>query len=91
MGDHTSEEASFKDEVGRTVAWALKQRADHGRHLHHSACIHNLSPEKQVEIRGKTVEWWMQMVGRMPVQITPDQWGERLVLSRRIRNEQEGI
>jgi hypothetical protein len=27
-----------------------------------------------VEIRGKTVEWWTEVVGDLPEQITPGQW-----------------
>lgn len=54
---------------------SLKRRFENGgRHLHSSSCIHNLPPVEQIELRGKTVEWWMQMVGIMPVQITSDQW-----------------
>lgn len=54
---------------------ALRKRAENGgRHLHHRDCIHNLTPEEQIEIRGKTVGWWMQVIGRMPVQISPEQW-----------------
>ncbi|WP_259443600.1 hypothetical protein [Rhodococcus sp. DMU2021] len=51
-----------------------KRAAQGGKHLHHRDCIHNLPPEEQIAIRGKTVEWWMAMVGSMPQQITPDQW-----------------
>lgn len=56
------------------IITALRHRMKHGRHLHHSACIHNLSPTAQVEVRGKTVDWWQSMVGPLPEQITPDQW-----------------
>lgn len=57
------------------IAAALRKRAENGgRHLHHRDCIHNLPPERQVEIRGKTVEWWTRIVGPLPAQITPDQW-----------------
>lgn len=54
---------------------ALRKRAANGgRHLHHRDCIHNLPPEVQVEIRGKTVEWWHWWIGPLPEQITPEQW-----------------
>ena len=57
------------------IAGALRRRAENGgRHLHHSGCIHNLPPEKQVAMRGKTVEWWTRVIGPLPEQITPDQW-----------------
>jgi len=54
---------------------ALRKRAKNGeRHLHHRDCIHNLPSEEQIAMRGKTVEWWLAMVGTLPEQITPDQW-----------------
>lgn len=57
------------------ITSALRKRAENGgKHLHHSECIHNLPPEKQVTMRGKTVEWWTRMIGPLPEQITPDQW-----------------
>ncbi|MEU1663572.1 hypothetical protein ABZ547_08150 [Streptomyces sparsogenes] len=57
------------------LASALRKRAENGgQHLHHRGCIHNLPPEKQVALRGKTVEWWLRMVGELPEQITSDQW-----------------
>ncbi len=57
------------------VAAALAKRAENGgRHLHHRDCIHNLPPEKQVTMRGKTVEWWERIVGPLPEQITPARW-----------------
>jgi hypothetical protein len=57
------------------IAAALRKRAENGgRHLHHSECIHNLTPEKQVALRGKTVEWWTRVIGPLPDQITPEQW-----------------
>lgn len=62
------------DSLGRTFAWAMQQRDKHGRHLHHSDCIHNLPPEEQVALRGRSVEWWTAIVGPLPEQITPDQW-----------------
>lgn len=62
-------------EVENLVASALRKRAENGdRHLHHRGCIHNLPPERQVELRGKTVAWWTKVVGELPEQITPDQW-----------------
>lgn len=62
-------------EARRIVKSALRKREENGgRHLHHSACIHNLPPEKQVTMRGKTVEWWTRIIGPLPEQITPEQW-----------------
>jgi len=62
-------------EVRDLVAAALRKRTENGgRHLHHRDCIHNLPPERQVELRGKTVDWWTRMIGDLPEQITPDQW-----------------
>lgn len=57
------------------IAAALRKRAGNGgKHLHHSECIHNLPPERQVAMRGKTIEWWARVIGPMPEQITPDDW-----------------
>jgi len=57
------------------AAAVLRKRAENGgRHLHHRDCIHNLPPEKQIVMRGKTVEWWQRMIGELPEQITPEQW-----------------
>lgn len=56
------------------VMVALRHRLANGRHLHHRDCIHNMPPEEQVAMRGKSVEWWTKMVGPLPVQITPDDW-----------------
>ncbi|UYP17718.1 hypothetical protein OED52_13660 [Rhodococcus sp. Z13] len=62
-------------DVQQLMMSALRKRsAQGGKHLHHRDCIHNLPPEEQIAIRGKTVEWWMAVVGSMPEQITPDQW-----------------
>lgn len=53
----------------------LRRRAENGgQHLHHRECIHNLPPERQVELRGKTVDWWTRVIGDLPEQITPEQW-----------------
>lgn len=62
-------------DVQQLMMSALRKRsAQGGEHLHHRDCIHNLPPEEQIAIRGKTVEWWMAVVGSMPEQIAPDQW-----------------
>lgn len=45
-----------------------------GRHLHHRDCIHNLPPERQLALYGRTAEWWTKVIGPLPEQITPDQW-----------------
>ena len=56
---------------------AIERRVSNGwKHKHHEGCIHNMPPEDQIEMRGKTVEWWMTVVGSMPVQITPADWEE---------------
>jgi hypothetical protein len=61
--------------VSATFAAALRKRAENGgKHLHHRDCIHNLPPEQQVALRGKTVDWWTRVIGALPTQITPDQW-----------------
>jgi len=63
------------NEARDVIAAALRKRAENGgRHLHHGECIHNLPPEDQVAMRGKTVDWWTRVVGSLPEQITPDQW-----------------
>lgn len=66
--------ASPDSEIHDMIGAALRRRAETGRHLHHSGCIHNMPPEEQVEMRGKTVEWWTNWIGDLPEQITPDQW-----------------
>lgn len=63
------------DDIEPIVDAALRKRAENGwRHLHHRDCIHNLPPEEQVTVRGKSVEWWKKVIGPLPKQITPDQW-----------------
>lgn len=63
------------DDMESLIGAALTRRFENGgRHLHSSSCIHNLPPEEQVALRGKTVEWWMTVVGSMPEQITREQW-----------------
>jgi hypothetical protein len=67
--------APTPEELGRDFAKIMAHRdANGGKHLHHRNCIHNLPPEEQVALRGKSVEWWTTVVGPMPVQITPDEW-----------------
>lgn len=62
-------------ELKAAIVAALARRTKNGGgHLHHRDCIHNLPPERQVEIRGKTVEWWTEVVGELPEQISPEQW-----------------
>lgn len=60
------------DRIERGVAEAVKMIGQ--RHQHHRNCIHNMPPEEQIEMRGKTVEWWTTVVGSLPVQITADDW-----------------
>jgi hypothetical protein len=56
---------------------AIERRiSNNWEHKHHEGCIHNMPPEEQIAMRGKSVEWWMAIVGSMPVQITPDDWEE---------------
>ncbi|RAJ70292.1 hypothetical protein K378_01457 [Streptomyces sp. Amel2xB2] len=64
------------------IAALRKRAANGGQHLHHRDCIHNLPPEKQVEMRGKTVEWWTRIIGDLPEQITPDQWETEPLVTR---------
>lgn len=66
----------MSDDIENAIIGALKLRdANGGRHLHHSQCIHNLTPDEQIELvrRRFTREQYIQIVG-MPVQITPDEW-----------------
>ncbi len=68
----------MSEQLKQDMIAALKHRAANGRHLHHKDCIHNLPPEEQIAVRGRSVEWWMALHGSMPEQITPDQWEESL-------------
>ena len=62
-------------EIEKMVTAAFRRRLQNdGRHLHSSSCIHNLPPEDQIEMRGKTIDWWMKVIGRMPEQITEADW-----------------
>jgi hypothetical protein len=64
-----------RDDALNMIKAALRKREENdGRHLHHMDCIHNLTPEQQVTMRGKTVEWWTRWVGPLPEQITSDDW-----------------
>ncbi|GAA1337294.1 hypothetical protein [Arthrobacter roseus] len=63
------------NQVQDLVIAALNRRFQNGgKHLHSSSCIHNLSPVEQIEMRGKSIEWYMAVVGKMPEQITPKDW-----------------
>lgn len=44
------------------------------RHRHHPECIHNLTPDEQITLRGQTREWWERMGLPEPIQITPAEW-----------------
>lgn len=46
-------------------------------HRHHKDCIHNLTPDEQIALRGRTRKWWLAMGLPEPVQITPDEWEEK--------------
>ncbi len=68
-------EKELRPDVKALVMAAIRKiNENDGQHLHHADCIHNLSPEQQVTVRGRTVEWWLKMIGPLPEQITPDQW-----------------
>lgn len=63
------------EQMQARILTVLQKRAENGGvHLHHRECIHNLPPEEQVEVRGKTVDWWLRLVGPLPVQIGPEDW-----------------
>ena len=65
------------ESMERLVVAALQRRiSNNWEHKHHKGCIHNMPPEDQIAMRGKSVEWWMTVVGSMPVQITPADWEE---------------
>jgi hypothetical protein len=52
----------------------VQRRLAGGLHRHHRGCIHNLPPDEQIALRGKTREWWERMGLSIPTQITPDEW-----------------
>jgi hypothetical protein len=60
---------ALSDIVGSVVARSLARG-----HQHHRACIHNMPPEEQVQMRGRTVESWLAIHDRLPTQITPADW-----------------
>jgi hypothetical protein len=64
----------MKPDLKPEILAALAHRKGNGGHKHHSGCIHNLTPEEQVTVRGRTVEWWTKVVGPLPEQITPADW-----------------
>jgi hypothetical protein len=43
-------------------------------HRHHAECIHNLTPDEQIRLRGRTRPWWEAMGLPEPTQITPAEW-----------------
>jgi hypothetical protein len=43
-------------------------------HRHHPDCIHNLTPDEQIALRGRTREWWEAMGLPEPIQITAEDW-----------------
>lgn len=45
-------------------------------HRHHRDCIHNLSPDEQIAVRGWSREKWEAFGLAIPEQITPDEWEE---------------
>lgn len=53
---------------------AIEHRLSGGSHYHHEGCIHNLPPEDQITMRGWTKEKRIAIIGRLPEQITPEQW-----------------
>ena len=59
------------------IGAAIRRRiGNNWEHKHHEGCIHNMPSEEQIAMHGKSVEWWMTVVGSMPVEITPDDWEE---------------
>lgn len=64
----------MSDYLKQTIGAAWRHRMEHGGHLHHRHCIHNLSPEDQAAMHGRTVEEYVALHGALPEQITPEQW-----------------
>lgn len=62
------------EKVDDLIGKALSHRFALGRHAHHRDCIHNLPPEEQAAVRGRTLEQYVALHGAPPVQITPDDW-----------------
>lgn len=62
------------DDIQReAVAYRIDQDSK-PTHRHHRDCIHNLSPEEQIALRGRTVEWWTNVGASWPKQITKAHW-----------------
>jgi hypothetical protein len=52
----------------------IARRLNGEPHRHHQHCIHNLTPDEQIAMRGRTREWWEAVGLALPVQITPEDW-----------------
>ena len=52
----------------------VKKRLAGEPHTHHKDCIHNLSADEQIALRGRTREWWEKVGLPEPIVIDPSQW-----------------
>lgn len=67
-------DGSLKEALeAEALAWQIDQDSK-PNHRHHRECIHNLSPRAQVAARGRDIGWWETYVGKLPEQITCEQW-----------------